>query len=213
LDCEDDEIIIKNDTATHSAAGQSVGFTELAEHLYLTNRPMDAVGWWHVPPLEYDPEIGLGEAYFTYSYATHIAKVRVDRLTGLIQVEKVWAAHDVGQVINPAGLEGQVEGGVVQSTGWALTEQYHMEGGRVITDNFSNYLMPTIRDVPEVVTIPVEAPEPLGPWGAKGIGEPATIPTAAAIANAVSHALGVPVNDLPITPEKVLHLLSIAEAP
>jgi CO/xanthine dehydrogenase Mo-binding subunit len=213
LDCEADDIIINNDTATNSTTGQNVGFTELAEQLFLTNRPMDAVGWWHVPPLEYDPEVGLGEAYFTYSYATHIAKVRVDRLTGLIQVEKVWAAHDVGKVINPAGLEGQVEGGVVQSTGWALTEQYHTEGGRVITDNFSTYLMPTICDVPEVETIPVEAPEPLGPWGAKGIGEPATIPTAAAIANAVSHALGVPVNDLPITPEKVLHLLSTAEAP
>lgn len=213
LECGIEDVVIKGDAATHKQSGAGVGFTELANHLFLTNRPTDALGWWHVPPLKYDPEVGQGEAYFTYSYATHIARVRVDRLTGLIRVEKVWAAHDVGKVINPAGLEGQVEGGVVQSTGWALTEQFHTENGKVITNNFSTYLMPTVCDVPEVETIPVEAPEPLGPWGAKGIGEPATIPTAAAIANAVSHALGVPVNDLPITPEKVLHILSSIETP
>jgi len=179
-------------------------FNILADYLFVGNSQMDMLGWWHVPALEYDPVKGIGEAYFTYSYATHVAKVRVDRLTGLVFVDKIWAAHDIGKAINPAGLEGQVEGGTTQGIGWALTEQFKFDRGRVLTDNLSTYLLPTIADVGEVETILVENPEPLGPWGAKGIGEPAIIPTAAAIANAVSHAIGVQMNEIPLTPEKVL---------
>ena len=168
---------------------------------------MDMTGWWHVPRLSYDPKVGLGEAYFTYSYAAQVAEVRVDTITGQVKVTKIWAAHDLGSVINPAGVEGQVEGGTAQGTGWALTEHFQTEDGRVTTPNFSSYLLPTIQDVAEVETILVEAAEPLGPWGAKGVGEPAIIPTAAAVANAVGHALAAPVNELPITPEKVLRLI------
>ena len=85
-----------------------------------------------------------------------------------------------------------------------MTEQFKFDNGRVLTSNLSTYLLPTTADVGEVETILVEDPEPLGPWGAKGIGEPAIIPTAAAIANAVSHAIGVQMNEIPLTPEKVL---------
>lgn len=164
-------------------------------------------GWWHTPKLDYNADTGQGEAYFTYSYATHIAKVRVDKFTGLVKVEKIWAAHDVGKAINPAGIEAQVEGGVAQGIGYALIENFKMQNGKVQTDNLSTYLLPTALDISEVETIIVEDPEPLGPWGAKGIGEPAIIPTAAAIANAVSNALGKPVNEIPINPEMVLDLL------
>ena len=123
----------------------------------------------------------------------------------------MWAAHDLGKAINVAGVEGQVEGAVSQAMGWALTEDLRMTDGRVDTVNFSTYLLPTFMDMAAVETIIIEEPEPLGPWGARGVGEPAIIPVAAAIANAVSDALGVPVDDLPITPEKVLALLDKAD--
>nr|MBC8402744.1 xanthine dehydrogenase family protein [Candidatus Neomarinimicrobiota bacterium] len=207
LETDPDRIELRNDTAEDTDSGNSVNFNDLANHLFISNRPMDALGWWHVPPLKYDPKTGVGEAYYTYSYATHIALVKVDSLTGLVQVEKIWAAHDIGRAINPAGLEGQVEGGVAQGIGWALTEHFQTENGSVSTPNLSTYLVPTAADVSQVQTILVEDPEPLGPWGAKGIGEPAVIPTGAAIANAVSQAVGAPMDSLPMTPEIVLNAL------
>ena len=214
LNCQLDSIKIENDFASHSITGELISFNDLINYLYKNNpiptssdSPINQDGWWHTPKLEYDAAIGQGEAYFTYSYATHVAKVRVDKLTGLIKIEKIWAAHDVGKAINPAGIEAQVEGGVAQGIGYALIENFKIHNGRVLTDNLSTYLLPTALDISEVETIIVEDPEPLGPWGAKGIGEPAIIPTAAAIANAVSNAIGKPINQIPINPEKVLEIL------
>jgi CO/xanthine dehydrogenase Mo-binding subunit len=212
LNCRRDSIKIQNDVAGNFDIGETVSYGDLIDYIYNTNHRSTAPllhqqGWWHTPKLDYDAEIGQGEAYFTYSYATHIAKVRVDKLTGLVKVEKVWAAHDVGKAINPAGIEAQVEGGVAQGIGYALTEDFKMQNGKVLTDNLSTYLLPTALDISDVETIIVEDPEPLGPWGAKGIGEPAIIPTAAAIANAVSNAIGKPINEIPISPEKILGIL------
>lgn len=215
LNCRHDSIKIENDCAVSLDADEKVSFGELIEYFYKTKTthlsttpPLHQQGWWHTPKLDYNAETGQGEAYFTYSYATHIAKVRIDKLTGLVKVEKVWAAHDVGKAINPAGIEAQVEGGVAQGIGYALTENFKMHDGIVLTDNLSTYLLPTALDISDVETIIVENPEPLGPWGAKGIGEPAIIPTAAAIANAVSNAIGKPVNEIPVSPERVLALLN-----
>ncbi|NOZ74094.1 MAG: xanthine dehydrogenase family protein [FCB group bacterium] len=207
LDSSPESIKISGDKAIDTSSGDFLTFDALAEALYLNNQPMESLGWWHVPRLNFKPETGQGEAYFTYSFATQIAQVTVDTLTGQIAVDHVWAAHDVGQAVNPAGIEGQVEGGVAQGVGLALTEHFLLDKGQVISDNFTTYLVPTALDSPEVTTQIVEAPEPEGPWGAKGIGEPAIIPTAAAIANAVSNALGVQVHEIPITPEKVLEIL------
>ena len=214
LNCQHDSIKIKNDFAGNFETGEIVSFNDLIDFIYKTNSnsqstnlPIYQQGWWHTPKLDYNAEIGQGEAYFTYSYATHIVKVRVDKLTGLVKVEKVWAAHDVGKAINPAGIEAQVEGGVAQGIGYALTENFKLQNGKVLSDNLSTYLLPTALDISEVETIIVEDPEPLGPWGAKGIGEPAIIPTAAAIANAVSNAIGKPINEIPISPEKILEIL------
>ena len=207
MDCNENSIIIENDLVKNIDNNETVEFGELIQFLYQNAISTIADGWWHTPKLEYDAETGQGEAYFTYSYATHIAKVRVDKLTGLVKVEKVWVAHDVGKAINPAGIEAQVEGGVAQGIGYALTENFKIHNGKVLTDNLSTYLVPTALDISDVETIIVEDPEPLGPWGAKGIGEPAIIPTAAAIANAVSNAIGKQVNAIPISPEKVLELI------
>ena len=109
------------------------------------------------------------------------------------------AAHDVGRAINPTQVEGQIHGGIAQGLGMALMEEYH--SGR--TDNLHDYLIPTIGDMPRIVTYLVEDAEPLGPYGAKGVGEPALIPTAPAILNAIRHATGVRITHLPATPARV----------
>lgn len=207
MDCDLNEVKIEHGWVHNTRNAGALRFKELTNYLYLSNRPMDVLGWWHVPQLEYDPVSGVGEAYFTYSYATHIAKVAVDTLTGLVKVEKIWASHDIGRAINPAGLEAQIEGGTAQGIGWALTENFKLKLGKVLTNNLTTYLLPTALDVGEIQSILVEDPEPEGPWGAKGIGEPAIIPTAGAIANAISNAIGKPVNSIPIIPERILELL------
>lgn len=208
MDCDLAEINLDQGDVSNTRNQETISFDELTNYMYLSNRPMDVFGWWHVPALEFDAATGNGEAYFTYSYATHIAKVNVDTLTGLVQVEKIWASHDVGRAINPAGLEAQIEGGTAQGIGWALTENFKTERGKVLTDNLTTYLLPTALDVGEIESIFVEDPEPEGPWGAKGIGEPAIIPTAGAIANAVSNAIKRPVNNIPILPENLLDLMN-----
>jgi CO/xanthine dehydrogenase Mo-binding subunit len=123
----------------------------------------------------------------------------VDVELGTVKVLRVTAAHDVGQAINPMLIEGQVEGGIAQGIGMALMEEWIP--GR--TDNLHDYLIPTVGDVPEIETILIEDKEPLGPFGAKGVGEPALIPTAAAILNAIRDATGITIRKVPATPDRV----------
>ena len=118
------------------------------------------------------------------------------------------AAHDVGRAINPIQVEGQIHGGIAQGIGLALMEEY--VPGR--SENLHDYLIPTFGDVPPIETILIEDAEPLGPYGAKGIGEPALIPTAPAILNAVRHAIGVRIHHVPATPDRVLGALAVARA-
>lgn len=207
MECDLNEVSMEQGLVSNSRNQESLRFKDLTNYLYLSNRPMDIMGWWHVPELDYDPALGIGEAYFTYSYATHIARVNVDTLTGQVFIDKIWASHDVGRAINPAGLEAQVEGGTAQGIGWALTEDFKLDGGQVLSDNLTTYLLPTAMDVGAIESIFIEDPEPEGPWGAKGIGEPAIIPTAAAIANAVSQAIGRSVPSIPMRPATILELL------
>ncbi len=207
MQCDLNEIVLEQGKISNIRNSEMLSFSELSNYLYLSNRPMDVLGWWHVPELDYDAENGTGEAYFTYSYATQIARVKIDTYTGRVMVDKIWASHDVGKAINPAGLEAQIEGGTAQGIGWALTENFKVVEGEVVTDNLTTYLLPTALDVGEIESILVEDPEPEGPWGAKGIGEPAIIPTAAAIANAVSNALGQSVAQIPIIPEHILEMV------
>jgi len=130
----------------------------------------------------------------------HLAEVDVDLETGQVQVARVVAVHDVGKVVNPQGAQGQVEGAILMSLGAALTEEY-LPG---ISTGFSDYLLPTIRSMPEIEVILVEVPSRWGPLGAKGLGEGATLPTAPAILNGIYHATGARVRQLPATPERVL---------
>lgn len=144
-----------------------------------------------------------GAPHHIYGYLTHVVMVEVDTLTGETDVLKVVSIPDAGKVINPQGLEGQAEGGAVMGIGYTLYEDVIMEKGYHKTTNFSNYIIPTIRETPEIQTIPVEIPEPSGPFGAKGIGEVVMIPIISATMSAIYDAVGVRINHLPATPERI----------
>jgi CO/xanthine dehydrogenase Mo-binding subunit/aerobic-type carbon monoxide dehydrogenase small subunit (CoxS/CutS family) len=154
-------------------------------------------------PLDAD---GQGVPYATYGFAAQFAQVEVDVELGTVKVLSVHAAHDVGRAINPTQVEGQVHGGIAQGLGMALMEEYH--AGR--TDNLHDYLIPTVGDLPPIVVHLIEDPEPLGPWGAKGVGEPALVATAPAILNAIRAATGVRPLHLPVTPERLREALLAA---
>jgi aldehyde oxidoreductase len=151
------------------------------------------------PPATPLDEMGQGNPYGTYAFGAQVAEVEVDVELGTVKVLHVWAAHDVGAAINPLQVEGQVHGGVAQGLGLALMEEYIP--GR--TENLHDYLIPTFGDVPPIDVILVEDPEPSGPYGAKGIGEPALIPTPPAIFGAIHHATGVRMKRAPATPDRV----------
>ena len=151
-----------------------------------------------------NPVDGSGSPWQAYVYGCQVAEIEVDTLTGEVQVLGIWAAHDVGRAINPRGVEGQIEGGIVQGLGQALMEDYKIENGHTTTHGFAKYILPTSLDVPQINSIIIEDPDPLSPLGAKGIGEPALIPTAPAIMNAIYDAIGVRITSLPATPEKIL---------
>ncbi len=151
----------------------------------------------HTTPLDAD---GQGIPYETYGFGAQIAEVDVDLELGTTVVRRIVAAHDVGRAINPMLVEGQIHGGIAQGLGMALMEEYR--AGR--TDNLHDYLIPTIGDVPEIECILIEDPEPAGPFGAKGVGEPALIPTAPAILGAIRDATGARMDHVPATPARVL---------
>ena len=152
----------------------------------------DAEGYVLLAEESYDPPTkpldanGQGEPYAQFGYAAHLAVVEVDLALGTVRPTRFVAAHDVGRAINPMLVEGQVEGGIAQGLGMALMEEYHP--GR--TENLHDYLIPTIGDVPPIETLIIEEPDAHGPYGAKGLGEHALIPTAPAILNAIRDATG-----------------------
>ncbi len=160
------------------------------------------VGHYDPPTTPLDDD-GQGNPYASYAFAAQAALVEVDTTLGTTRVLKIVAAHDVGRAINPTQVEGQIHGGIAQGLGLALMEEY--VPGR--TDNLHDYLIPTIGDVPPIETILIEHPDPLGPYGAKGVGEPALVATAPAILNAIFHATGARVTSVPATPDRLLAAL------
>ncbi len=180
---------------------------EVARACWEHGPPPRAEGYYEAPITQLTPEDGQGIAYATYAFATQAAEVEVDAETGVVEVLRITAAHDVGRAINPALVEGQVEGGCAMGAGYALTEEVLLEEGRMVNEELASYLLLTSLDVPEVQMLTVEAAEPTGPFGAKGVGEPAMIATAPAILNAIYDAVGVRLRELPATPERVLAAL------
>ena len=144
-----------------------------------------------------------GDMHFAFSFAAQAAEVEVNKLTGEVRVVKVISANDVGMAINPLGLQGQVEGGVMMGLGNCLTEEFIVENGNVVTDHLARYRVPGIMLTPEITSIIVEHPTAEGPYGAKGVGEVSSIPTTPAITNAIYNAVGVRVDKLPVDQEKI----------
>jgi CO/xanthine dehydrogenase Mo-binding subunit len=156
----------------------------------------------------FDKETGYSTPNFAYAFAAQAVEVEVDTETGHVHIVRVVSADDVGQAINPALVQGQVEGAVVQAQGYAVLEDFKAKDGRVLTDQLSTYLLPTVWDIPEKVeTVLVEIPDPNGPWGARGLGELPFLPVAPAIGAAIHDATGVWVDEFPFTPERVLRAL------
>ena len=153
-------------------------------------------------------ETGQGAPYWPYAFGCHVAEVEVDTETGIVRVLQVVAAQDLGKAINPLQVEGQIAGGVVQGIGYALLEGVELKEGKIQNPAYSSYLIPTALDVPKIQSIIVEAAEDSGPYGAKGLGEPAMLPVVAAVINAIDNAVGVRITSLPATPEKILAALA-----
>ncbi len=157
---------------------------------------------------QFEPETGYSTPNFAYTWVAQAVEVEVDTETGHVRVVRVVSADDIGKPINPALVEGQVEGAVVQAQGYAILEDYKTKDGYVLTDQLSTYLIPTIWDIPEKVeTVFVEVPDPNGPWGARGVGELPFLTVAPAIAAAIHDAIGIWIDDFPFTPERVLRAL------
>ena len=203
--------ILKLVSAPHSAGiqfddhGVTVCTDEGPKLLALENMPLDQHGYVITREATFDPptsqldENGQGIPYAVYGFGAHMAEIEVDTELGTIRVLKIAAAHDVGRAINPTLIEGQIEGGVAQGLGMALMEEFLPGKG----ENLHDYLIPSAGDVPPVESILIEDPSPAGPFGAKGIGEQAIIPTAPAILNALHDCLGIRLKKIPATPDRV----------
>jgi CO/xanthine dehydrogenase Mo-binding subunit len=157
-----------------------------------------------------DKETGYAMPNFIYAYSAQAVEVEVDIETGQVRLVRVVSAHDVGRAINPNLVEGQIEGGIVQAQGYAILEEFKTRDGYVLTDQLSTYLIPTVLDIPErVESVILETPEPIGPWGARGVGELPYLPLAPAIGAAIHDAIGVWIDEFPYTGERVLRKLGV----
>lgn len=202
-DCPPDEVRFVEGLA--QVNGYSIPLGEVVADMEAEGRaPRVTYEYW-AP--ETSPLGEKGDMHFAYSFAAQAAEVEVNMHTGEVCVLRVIAANDVGKAINPLGLQGQVEGGVVMGLGNALTEHFVVEGGRVVTDRLARYRIPTIIQSPEVISIVVEHPTAAGPYGAKGVGELSSIPTTPAITNAIYNAVGVRIYQLPVDQEYLLEKL------
>ncbi len=152
-------------------------------------------------------DIGYGLPHIVYSFSTHLALVEVDTLTGELKIIGYASATDVGKILNRKVLEGQVEGGVAQGIGAALTEEVILKDGKALNANFTTYNIPGARDLPDIETLFVDTYEPTHPYGMKGAGEINVDAPPAAISNAIFNACGIRLTSTPFTPVKILDLL------
>ncbi|WP_322807907.1 xanthine dehydrogenase family protein molybdopterin-binding subunit [Thermanaerothrix sp.] len=194
-------------------AGNAIrGAAELAlEKWRNEERPARAVYQYRPPKTTpFDPETGKSEPNFAYGYVAEAVEVEVDLETGQTRLINVWCADDVGKAVNPQQVQGQIEGAVVQAAGYALLENFITQEGQVLTKTLSTYLIPTVLDVPEKVeSLIVEVPDPIGPWGARGMAEMPYLPLAPAISAALRQATGRWYDAFPYTPERVRHGLEM----
>jgi 4-hydroxybenzoyl-CoA reductase alpha subunit len=200
LEMKDKQIYVKG------SPQKAVSYAQIgAAAYYKKKKPLVAHGYYNGPevPSDFDPVTYRGYPSPALVFGTHLAEVEVDPATGKVEVLNFVAAHDLGKAINPLLVEGQIEGGAAQGIGWSLMEGLQFDNGKILNPNFHDYKMLTIKDIPKITSLLIETIDPNGPFGAKGIGECAMVPTAPAIVNAIYDAVGVRIKDLPASPEKV----------
>jgi len=196
-------VVAERDGFRRVDTGETMTLRDVLLYSFQCGRRLIGKGWWCTPEPKIDPATGQGNPFHIYAYGAQVIEVAVNTETGEFEVKRVVAAQDVGKAINPQMVLGQMIGGVVMGLGMAMTEEMVCDKGRFVNTSFANFLLPTAADVPEIVPIMVEDPYPNGPFGAKGVGEPGTVATAAAVANAIYDAVGVRITQLPITAERV----------
>ncbi len=178
--------------------------TDAIKLVYQERGQVAVAGWDVAPSTSYDNEKGQGDAYSAYAWCTNIVEVEVDSQIGTVDILNIWAAHDVGKAINPQTLEGQIEGGSLQGLGYGRYEEIiFTPKGRVLSNNLGTYLIPTTKETPKIHSIIIEDPWSEGPYGAKGIGEQPLMGIAPALTNAITNAVGIRLNAIPATPERV----------
>ncbi len=186
------------------APGRALTMASVVKAAIAEGWPVQALEKYDAPSAPtIDPVTGQGKAFNDYTFGTHAIEMEIDEETGRSRVSRLVACFDAGRVINRASAEGQLEGGAVQGLGYALMEEIALENGVSKNPHLADYRIPTTLDVPEIQTVLLESGDGLGPFGAKGLGEPAMTPSIAAVANAVSAAVGVRMTELPITSERV----------
>lgn len=203
LDIKAEKVIFKKD------GRQLMTFDKALELCYSFNYGKQIIGRGSYNPktTPIDFRSGEGNVSGSYGFEAQIAEVEVDTDTGVITVLELWDAHDIGKAINPQSVQSQIEGSLAMGLGYTFYEDLRFKNGRVLNPNFAGYRVPRSIGIPKMNNILVETDDPEGPFGAKGMGEAALLPTAAAIANAVEDAIGVRIKDLPLTPEKIIKAL------
>ncbi|MDE0675764.1 MAG: xanthine dehydrogenase family protein [Acidimicrobiales bacterium] len=192
----------------------SVTLGQVAQSVTWTEGPIAAGASYVTPTPPHDPLCATGmliKGWPTPTYHLHQAEVSVDAVTGQVTVDRYIVCQEVGRAVHPDAITGQIQGGVAQGLGFALSERVDLDHGRYVQRTFKQHGLPLAADVPRVEAIVMEHADPAGPFGAKGAAEPPVVPVAAAVANAVAHAIGAPVDVLPITPEAVLDALERAQ--
>jgi CO/xanthine dehydrogenase Mo-binding subunit len=200
--------LVDNEVVDKEGAGKNLSLTDVVKACASDGLPLYHVALFKAPfrTISQFKQIE-GQVFPDFTYGTHAVEVAVDEETGKVEVLNLVACYDVGQAINRLSVEGQLEGGAIYGMGYGLTEEIIVDKGILKTPSFSEYLIPTSLDVPDVQTIVLESGDGVGPFGAKGVGEPSLNSIAPAIANAVADAVGVRIYDLPLTPEKVLNAI------
>ncbi len=191
---------------TFMAAGAIKGAADLAIEKWINEERPAIATFKYIPPktTPMDPETGKCEPNFAYGYVAEAVECQVDMETGLVQVDRVICVDDVGKAVNPQMVEGQIEGAVVQAAGYTLQEEFIHKDGQVLTDKFSNYLIPTILDIPaKTESVILEYPDQVGAWGIRGVGEMPYLPFAPAVGHALFQATGIWYDEFPYTAERI----------
>jgi len=212
---EDIELIGESKVRVKGSPGSELSLADVAAAATAGGETLTATGSYTTPTPKYDPTCATGllfPVFPTPTYHVHLAEVEVDPVTGKVTVLRYVVAQEVGKVINPDGVIGQIQGGVAQGLGYTLYERIQIgDDGRYKQRTLETYRLPVAEDVPDVEAFLLEHPDSAGPFGAKGVAEPPVVPVAAAVVNAISDAIGAPIDSIPVLPEDVLEAMDLAE--